>query len=336
MKVDLFNNSGLKNFKDELEDQMLNANSFDIATAFITNEAIELINIFLNENKTIHRIGRLITGFYHSFNSQEVLIKLQELARSSNGRLLVNMSKNERFHWKYYNFKCYNEEVSFIGSSNFTGAGMTQKGELVLKISLNNKDKSEKENLKDLFNKEFANSVDIAKVPLEDYEQSKSAKTNSNGLPLSIRNILKSGREIKPIRKEVTSILAVFLSGDFSAKTKKIIKEKKSNWDECHFACYGKSDYEASIKSGLIFIIQCYSRKYSFSICEVVDNCQLRTPDGNYFIAYKVVKKINRETKKLRNELEELGLNYHSRNFKWKSLRNRQTKELFSLFSYGK
>ncbi len=336
MKIDLINNSELVSLKDELEFQMKRAKSFDIATAFISNEAIELINIFLNENKTRLRMGRLITGFYNCFNSQEVLIKLQELAKHSKGRLLVHISRNEWFHWKYYNFETNNQDISFIGSANFTGAGMNDKGELVLKLSLNNRDKSDRKNIKDLFKKEFENSVDITKIPLEDYEQSESAKTNSKGLPPSIRNILLSQEKTKPNKKAKTQILVIKIDGYISNKTEKIIQEKKSEWYKNkwdYFCCEGQSDYDASLKIERIFIIWCFNRKYSFSIVEVIGNCQIRTPDGNHFIAYKVIKNINKESITLKAKLEGLGLRYHThKKFKEKTLRNRKTEQLLSLF----
>lgn len=332
MEIDLFNNSGIKTFKAELEDQMLTASSFDIAAAFITEEAIELIQIFLTKNKNKNRIGRLISGFYHCFNSKSILLKLQSLSKKSNGRLLISMSKKEKFHWKYYHFENRTKEVNYIGSANFTTSGMNNAGELILKLSLTIKDNSKKKSLKDLFNKEFANSVDIKKIPLEDYQQTPPSKTNGKGLSKSIKEILK--QNAKTTTDEIKQIHAILLKGDFNARTKRMIKEKKSNWNDFHFACYGQSDYQTSLKADLILIISYYNRRYSFNLAKVVDSCQLKTLDGNYFIAYENKTTQKNETIRLRNELKNLGLHYRSRGFKEKVLRNRQSKRLLSLFSF--
>src|ERR1035441_6920522 len=116
MRIDLINNSGIKSFGGELEELMLTSSSFEIAAAFITHEAIELIDLFLKQNKNPIRSGRLITGFCYCFNSKEVLQDLQKLVIKSRGRLQVNMSSNPRFHWKYYSFEHVKRVTSYIGS----------------------------------------------------------------------------------------------------------------------------------------------------------------------------------------------------------------------------
>lgn len=336
MKTEFLNNRGINLFKDELETKMLSSDSFNIASAFVTYEGIELIKLFLHKNKNRKGIGRLITGFYNCFNSQEVLMDLQSLAKNSKGRLLVNISTNERFHWKYYHFESNPVETAYIGSANFTGAGMSSEGEIISKLSLIGKDKSERQNLKKIFNTEFENSIDIIKFPLEDYRQSKSATSNSTGLPPSIRKILKTKPKIQAKGIKINTIRAILVTGNLSYTTVKIIKEKKSNWDSLEYiSCGNKAEYDAALKTDRLFLISRYNRKYSFDLVEIKDSCQLKTPDGEYFILYKkTIKTKHTENIKWKTEIEQLGIFYHKRVqfFKQKTLRQKQTIKLLSLF----
>lgn len=116
--------------------------------------------------------------------------QLQKLATKSKGRLQVHISRNNKFHWKYYGFETKSKAVSYIGSANFTRSGMTDTGELQAKLTLNPKDSLLKENLNSLFNKAWENSADIAIVPLEKYKEAKQPKGGFYSLDPEIKRIL--------------------------------------------------------------------------------------------------------------------------------------------------
>ena len=339
MRVDLINNSGRKNFVEELEEQMRLSRNFEIATAFITKEAIELIEIFLKQNKNSDRIGRLITGFYHCFNSKEVLQQLQKMAAKSKGRFQVQMSKNLRFHWKYYKFENTNKVISFIGSANFTGSGMNDKGELLTKLLLRKTDRNDKqviENLSIVFNKEWESSTDILIIPLGKYKQTKHNLNAVETLDPSIRYVLLKDKPIKLKLNQDLSARVIFFNNKYlSDKSMRLISKYKSTWDKDRFEyfCYSiKSDYEAALKANVLFMIEKGNREYRFTIADIEDKYVLQTPDGKYFIAYKPRRKSKTETEDIRGKLKKIGLDYHSRKFSSKTLGTRQTKEVIELF----
>ncbi len=94
MKIEFFNNAGVVNLKGELETIAKTCKSFNIASAFITNEAITVLKTFLNSNRNSLRAGRLITGLYQCFNSKETLLELERISKLSKGCVLKTTEGN--------------------------------------------------------------------------------------------------------------------------------------------------------------------------------------------------------------------------------------------------
>ncbi len=337
MKVELINNTGIQNLRRQLEDQMLTCNSFNIASAFITSEALQVLQTFLIKNKAKNRIGRLLISLYQCFNTKEILQNLFQLQKKSNGKLQVNISRDKKFHWKHYYFKNSINNIAYIGSANFTKGGMEQR-ELTTKITLQLKEKSLGENIVQIFNDEWENSISILDFPINKYKSSSIAiqKTTQHLHP----DILKLLKEVKTKDKEKNNSIpefAIKLFGFLSVKTKKLITQSQSHWDKYHwnyYACNRKIEYDKIRMAKTVLIINKYSNKYSFAISVIKSYCKLDTPDGNYFIAFKEKTKADKkETDKLRSQIENLGLLYHSNNFFYKRLTIKQGEAIKSFFS---
>jgi HKD family nuclease len=334
MNHEIITNKGIRNFGQELEEHMLYCNNFEIATAFITDEALKLIEIFLYKNKNANRIGKLITGFYHCFNSQKVLLKLQDLAKISRGRLSVKISRNERFHWKYYGFEYANRNFVYLGSANFTKSGMTSVGEILVKQTLNKSDKSIYLKYSSEFAKEWHHAIPISEVPLEKYKQNKGAQNNGSLLNIEIKKMLVAP-VVRISKSKAKGNARVVLINDYlSHKTIKIISSQKSDWDKknYNYFCYSnQTHYNATLNCEHLVIIEKYARVYKIAIANKVDYCTIKTTDGTYFIAYKYKTKLKKETLGLRKVLEDMGLDYHSKGFVDKSLGTKKTATLLKL-----
>lgn len=331
MRVDIIHNSGIRTLAQELEEQMLTSNHFEIATAFITEEVLELIESFFDKNKSKHKAASLITGLYNCFNSKEVLVALQKLCMKYKGKLEVNISREERFHWKYYYFERTNSSVVYCGSANFTGSGINKPGELVTKLSLSNKDKDISEHFKNTFNKEWNNSIPINSLSFDNYKQNKQSALNTIQLDKSISDLLKNKKTTTPVINKNPNIRVVFIPGRVSTKTEKIIFKQRSNWesDDRDFLCFTrKTDYEAALKVSSICVIYKENRNYEFHLGTIMDNdINYTLNEGPYFILYKINKRRS-ETKSIRLNIEDIGLNYHSSKFSDKTLGIKQTQGL--------
>lgn len=335
MQLDLINNSGPIDFKDEIAEQLKTCNHFSIATAFITKDAIKLLNIFLSENKNNDRTGRLITGFYQCFNSRKDLNELNEMMKVSKGRLIVKISSNERFHWKLYNFLYSNKTISYIGSANFTSSGLTKTGELLAKLTILKSEKFKKNNLEGIFNKEWDRSVELSKIPLKNYKQLIQPKVSANLLDTSIKNILANYRTNKTKKdKETTngslSARVVLLKDYLPDRSKKIVLKTNADWKKYYYyPTFSQTTYNLTKKSDFLILIERYNRKFKYYIGLIKDDCILKTKDGKFFIAYKYkhIRQVQ-ETSSRRNFLEGLGIDYHSHNFSEKSLGVNQTNDV--------
>lgn len=334
MKVEFLNNCGVQNLKQQLEEQLVNCKGFSIASAFITSEGIDILQNFLKKNKTKTGSGRLIISLYQSFNSRDTLQSLKHLHTTSKGRLLVHISKNQHFHWKYYGFEKVNSTIAFIGSANFTNSGIEGAGELTTKITLSKRDKVQITHLNAMYDIEFENSISIEKFPLELYKSSSvNLKKVIEKLHPDIINLLNQ----KTVKTEDTlPKLAVLISGYLTQTTVKLISKTKSHWDRNrwdYFAFQLKREYDRFTAFRHIVVINYYNRRYTFSIHEIKDYTPLKTPDGNYFIAHKPVTKIKRESQNLREQLYQLGINYRARNFFDFKLSTRKAEIIKDIFS---
>lgn len=342
MQLDLINNSGPIDFKEEIEKQLKTCNHFSIATAFITKEAIKLLDIFLNENKNKDRTGRLITGFYQCFNSRKDLNELNEMMKKSDGRLIVKISSNEKFHWKLYNFFNSNKTISYIGSANFTLSGLTKTGELLAKLTILKNEKLKKNNLEGIFNKEWDSSVELSKIPLKNYKPIIQPKVRANSLDISIKNILAKYRKNK-INKDKArtnrrlSARVVLLKDYLPIRSQKVVLKINASWKKYYYyPTFSQTTYNLTKKKDFLILIERYKGKYKYYIGLIKDDSILKTEDGKFFIAYKYKRFLPvNEISSRRTYFKKLGIDYHSHYFSEKSLGVNQTndvlKEIFKL-----
>ncbi|RYZ18586.1 MAG: hypothetical protein EOO16_22130 [Chitinophagaceae bacterium] len=157
-----------------------------MGVAFISDGALTLLDVFLQQNTKRLRRGRILLSLYNSFNSKAVLERLKVLNADS-GKLQVRVSANPHFHWKYDHFYSSAHQAAFVGSANFTNAGLREKGELTTRFRLSRADKQLSEDFKRRFDTEWDDARSISDLPLDHYKQEKAPA--SGGLHPEIKSI---------------------------------------------------------------------------------------------------------------------------------------------------
>lgn len=337
MKIEFINNTGVTNLGIELESQAKNCLHFNIATVFITKEAINVINIFLKNNRNSVRTGRLIIGLYNRFNSKEIISELQRLSKSSRGKLLVKISKTEKFHWKYYDFQGVKNRCVYNGSANFTDAGMYQVGELQTKITLTKADKKLNENCDQLYASEWENALDIGDFPVDKYNAFIWPKGMIGKLDPAIRKLLTS-KPAETITKDLVPVRLIKIYGFLLQSTVTQISLNQSHWDKnkwMYFVCGSRREYNNFSLNDCLFAINKEGKTYTFELIIVKGKCEAKTKDGNYFIAYVSTTRMRKETQVLKTTLYDIGINYSKRGDLDKKLTKSQSAAIKNIFKLG-
>jgi HKD family nuclease len=248
MKFDIIENSSSGSMENELAHYFKTCEYFEIAVAFISESALEKIHGFLNINSNKKSYGKLITGFYQCFNSKKVLTQLKNLENTSN-RLFIKMSKNRKFHWKYYLFKTKGKFIFFVGSANFTQFGLSEPGELMIKIHLPSRNKTDIECIRRSFIKEWENSIEISRIPLEQYREFKQ-ENGYSVLPANIKELLISTKFINKKKEVPNRLYVTLLTTDIKAKTRKIIEDLKPDWND-YLLCDSVSEFNQMQKNSI-------------------------------------------------------------------------------------
>lgn len=347
-KLGLITNSTNVTLESELDGYFRSAQEVCIATAFINKDALKHLISYLENKRNKVRYLRLLVGLYGRFNSPEVLSELMDIQSRYTTTCQIRIARNLRFHWKCYFIDTGVNQVSFIGSANFTTNGISESGEMVTRF-VEKKNGAFSHNLRHEFDKLFSDeeeSFNILKLPLEEYRDiyqpppPKSRKSDSKLAALLKKPFKKETAESRSFG-EAKARLIIF-TGYSSLKTENIIAKYKSKWSRLNYeyTCFGrKSDYDKARNADLLF----YQDKndndeWTFTFYEVKDSEPIETPDGKYFVAYQKVKGCRViHISKLENKLKELGVAIKKRGpFKDRNLGSRQLQELLKAFKIEK
>jgi HKD family nuclease len=305
----------------------------NIATAFIDDYAINKIENILKSNKKIKDFTLLI-GLYGMFNQKKNLEKLISLANKFPRVLKVNVSKEHKFHLKYYYFKFSTSESCFIGSANFTEAGLSKNSELIVKITNNNSDKNKDKFVSASileFQKELKNSISINQLIIDNYTEQK----NLSNLPIKkgvFASLFPIEEELPETENTSLNAVIVILDSNISSKTAKSIEKQYPNWKD-YFVLNFKNDYNTCLKIKSILLIEKKSRSvYNYNWITVTSGAIILTDDGKYFLSYinnTKANPINPEQRKfLEDEIFKLKLG--SKKIKTKVLRHKTKEKVLS------
>ena len=102
----------------EIENNLLLCDDFDLSIAFISDSGISAIRQSLLNAKKANKKGRIVTSTYLGFNSPKAFKELLNLFRGS--KVEIRIYQKEGFHPKGYIFRLNNSQKIIIGSSNLT------------------------------------------------------------------------------------------------------------------------------------------------------------------------------------------------------------------------
>ena len=176
----MFTNRNYEKFDNEILNNLEKYNSFEIATGYIGSEIINRFERNLIEIAKRGYCKILIGMIFHggvSKNQKKTLEKIDKKLRSINSKSGVYILR-EDYHGKIYRFNSINNQIIYIGSSNFSYQGLSKRLECNIQI----KDKKTEGNVSKfldfLFN--HKETVNLEKVDLR-LKKSK-IKTNKKTL----------------------------------------------------------------------------------------------------------------------------------------------------------
>ena len=101
LKLDVIVNSGITNLDTEFEKLFLESTKISIATAFISNSSISIIENCLKQNNCE---VQLVVGLYGGFNSKKDLLRLRKLTKKYPDKFVCKISllsgESYKFYWQ--------------------------------------------------------------------------------------------------------------------------------------------------------------------------------------------------------------------------------------------
>jgi len=321
---DLITNSTNITLESELDFHLQGAQEVCIASAFINQGAVEHLINYLENRKQKTKFLRLLVGLYGRFNSPQILSELMRIQNRYSANCQIRIAVNERFHWKCYLLDTGKKQISFVGSANFTSNGISESGEMVVRVVENEKNGFSKRG-RDEFNKIFDNaeeSFSILQFPLEKYKSlykpqpyyESNSDTNLSELlkkPLKPKSaIFKSYKGAK--------VRLLIQNGYMKVNSVKIVSKYKSEWERLSYdySCFdSKRNYIKACEADLILYRERNNEgNWAYTFYQVMDKTEISTPDGKYFIAYKKVKgSLTRKQSIIIKKLEELNISVSKR-----------------------
>ncbi len=289
LKIGVVENSGPNTLLNFIQNAGDGAANIDLAAAFLTSSGVDAILYVL---KKVARKGtvRVLTGLYQGFTEPDALRKLHRVQNETNGRLSVSVSRDGHFHWKCYFVKRSKTASLVVGSSNLTGDGLRQTGELnvVLTVAIGSKPYRD---VTSLFESHWkSNAAPLTDLILTKYE---TWKEKAGGLPprpsVPIRTIL--GGSSPPRSKKglgTGRFWRTGINGYLEDKTETVLKDT-TNWERQGYLYF--STWNCSFREGDRVVLFDMADKV-IRIVEIKDTTEtpVMTDDGVHFAAYQAVR----------------------------------------------
>lgn len=323
-------NRNQSHFLGFVTEALQSCTEFSIASAFIDSRAIDLIEATLKRNRRLKR-GFLLIGVYGGFNTKGDIERLLKLSQQYS-KLLIHISVDRKFHWKFCRFYDGKSYSVFIGSANFTAAGLVDNAEIVIKHSFRSGKDKGLLSLQANFEKEWKRSKPVSKFPLGSYKsvpksafKFKPSKELSDFFDQTEQEKLPEGHKI----------FVTFLTGDLSRLTKEAVLAENSYWERKninYFVCSDHREFQMAKQTRRFVIIYRMSgSRLIYCSANYFDSSVLKTKEGRYFIAYSVQSNDKLLTKRREVFLKEtFGVNLRAtkRRFGSKVLGSRQADAL--------
>jgi HKD family nuclease len=326
MKVEAIPNRGVVSMGPEIDRGLGWAREADMASAFVTNASLRLLDSALSRAREQRRSLKIraVVGLYQRFTPPNALAALLRLRKEYPGKLSVRVARNNRFHWKLYAFRNGPARRFFVGSANLTQDGMKAEGELCVKITAAARDsisKSLEEEFERLW-RDDEESVTLSGELLNKYRGvARPARRyvhpdGDNTLGRVLKPPKRLPREPSAERPAVDAKPRVsYTPYDVSDETAEIV-EAETSWDKKGWgfiAYHYKGHFEREMRAGVLLLVAPHTRPREpwLRFVEVKEWAPLlETPDGKYFLAYSRVP-YSRERPydgEVRRELGRVGL----------------------------
>lgn len=334
VSFEFIENNGPDNLRDTLKALLLQAstNEVCISVAFLTQSGLNEIIQPLRQVATQGSV-KLITGLYQHVTEPQALETLLNIQNETRGNFSIKLSKEPKFHRKFYILESKSQIFAIVGSSNLTKEGLQSGGEINVIISSAKNTPSIKE-LKNIFEKEWTHgAVSLSAEQIKNYKKIRSEKTDFKSSNRSeIKKILGTEpvhQKATPSLLEVTEFWRACITGYVKKRTEKIISET-TNWDNRNYSWFSSGKHNYRIKDK-VFLFDTNENKVSLVEITDIARIKISTPDGRYFVAYKSIRGYEKKlTKKFRLELEKVGISDDSI-YKSVSLSKEAAKKLSSL-----
>jgi HKD family nuclease len=328
VRVEIVPNRGPASMGAELVRALAWAECADIASAFVTRDGLDVIRQALEEARRGRRrlIVRLVVGLRDRFTPRGALSMCLALEKKYRGRFLVRYARNKRFHWKLFALRKGKARRVYIGSANLTGDGLSASGELSAKLTA----KSQSPAIKSLEgefncvwrNEELSGYLDGRLLRVY-RERKPSASVGSSREDGALDDLLRSPDRPPPepdgeIRRRKPRVLYVPKEMDQDAEA--ILKAQKTGWCASHwgYVCFeSKQNREMIRKAGVVLLVERgHHKSWRLEMQIIQDVADVRTDDGNYFVAHnRVPYSRSLSYAKARKLLTEVGIT-------WKKIKN--------------
>jgi len=282
----LIDNSGVNQLLPYLRAAGASCRQIDIAVAFITASGLESI---LHLLKKVARRGqvRVLAGLYQGFTEPKALAMLCREQNATRGRLAVQMSDDPRFHWKAYLLTGARSATAIIGSSNLTSDGLTASGELNVVLTTR-PDAKDFGQFRKVFEKNWVNrATPLDKRIVDEYRDWHQKQERSARRSVPLKQLLGKSDKLAPASEHrPQQFWRLSCTGTLQETTINLLEEL-TDWDKRGLETL--STFTAQVRAGdkgVMFDVQ--SRW--LSVIEIRDDTQTpkRTPDGRYFIGYRI------------------------------------------------
>jgi len=313
--VELIENKGPNNMRDELRRFFNKASRVDIAVAFINMKGLSLV---LNEitkilSKANSRVRILTRISKDAFNEPSALRTLLNLSKDYEGRAEARITKiTDSFHEKMYLCSTPKSSTVFIGSSNLTDRGLTSEGEINVKIiSSRSSDiaKQAAENFETCWNDadELIDEVVDSYTSFYRHVHSKGLDERSKRLWYKVSRLSRKRRPKKVSTPEERRIWLDYVDCNLSKKTQRIIEEY-TTWDKFGYYSCGLRSFRKCNRNDILILAD--HKDKTLSANYIRDKTRIATPDGRYFIAFKQIRssKLKRITKNFLSTIKQDGL----------------------------
>ncbi|MDB5295164.1 MAG: type restriction enzyme res subunit [Phycisphaerales bacterium] len=284
--IGLIDNAGPNNLLAFLADALDGACAADLAAAFVTRRGLDAL---LQRLLAVDGRVRVLTGFYGWVTEPAALRALLDGERRHPKHFRSRIAIDPRFHCKAYLITRGTTLTAVVGSSNLTGDGLTETGELNAAFAVPARS-SKALMFRQFFEAAWASAVPLSATLIDAYAEARPAGSGEPGVvPITLDAALTSAKApaTHASRGRRPRYFRMTVHGFMSARTERALREETS-WSRRKWGMVTARLPSLSIGDRIIL----FDKTCGWSqLVEVRDwtRTPMRTPDGRNFAAHTPV-----------------------------------------------